>query len=127
MKEILENGDGFRVQWGNITQTPFLGVTSLNVQVGDKTNLETLDVPYLVTSGEIEYPIFGFNAIREIVKINNYKQMLMKIFDNVFNSTDHQKIDSLVNFIATTEKEAQNHVKIKGNDIVVPAGKVLRV
>ena len=53
--------------------------------------------------------------------------MLMKIFDNVFNSTDHQKIDSLVNFIATTEKEAQNCVKIKGNDIVVPAGKVLHV
>ena len=102
-------------------------MTSLNVQVGDKTNLETIDVPYLVTSGEIEYPILGFSAIREIVKINIDKQMLMKIFDNVFNSTDHQKIDSLVNFIATTEKEAQNCVKIKGKDIVVPAGKVLHV
>ena len=35
LKEILENGDSFRVQWGNSTQIPFLGWTSLNVQVGD--------------------------------------------------------------------------------------------
>ena len=33
--------------------------------------------------------------------------MSKKIFGNVFNSTDHQKINSLVNFIATTEEEAQ--------------------
>ena len=60
LKEILENGDSFRVQWGNSTQIPLLGWTSLNVQVGDETNSATLDVPYLVTSREIEYPIFGF-------------------------------------------------------------------
>ena len=64
LKEILENGDSFRVQWGNSTQIPFLGWTSLNVQVGDETNSATLDVPYLVTSGEVEYPILGFNTIR---------------------------------------------------------------
>ena len=64
LKEILENGDSFRVQWGSSTQIPFLGWTSLNVQVGDETNSATLDVPYLVTSGEVEYPILGFNTIR---------------------------------------------------------------
>ena len=127
MKEILENGDSFRVQWGNSTQIPFLGWTScLNVQVGDETNSATLDVPYLVTSGEIEYPILGFNAIREIVKINNDTQMLKKIFENVFSSTDHQKIDSLVNFI-TTEWEAQTSVIIRGKVIAIPVGKVLHV
>ena len=127
LKEILESGDSFRVQWGNNTQIPFLGWTSLNVQVGDEANSATLDVPYLVTSGEIEYPILGFNAIREIVKINDDTQMLKKIFENVFNSTNHQKIDSLVNFIATAEEEVQTCVKIKGKDTVVPAGKVLHV
>ena len=71
LKEILENGDSFRVQWDSSTQIPFLGWTSLNVQVGDEINSATLDVPYLVTSGKIEYPILGFNAIREIVKTNN--------------------------------------------------------
>ena len=126
MKEILENGDSFRVQWGNSTQIPFLGWTSLNVQVGDETNSATLDVPYLVTSGEIEYPILGFNAIREIVKINNDTQMLKKIFENVFSSTDHQKIDSLVNFI-TTEWEAQTSVIIRVKVIAIPVGKVLHV
>ena len=78
----------------------------MNVQVGDETNSATLDVPYLVTSGEIEYPIPGLNAIREIVKIKNDTQMLKKIFENIFNSTDHQKIDE-VNFIAATEEVAQ--------------------
>ena len=53
--------------------------------------------------------------------------MLKKIFENVFSSIDHQKIDSMVNFIATTEEEAQTSVKIKGKDIVVPAGKLLHV
>ena len=51
LKETLENRDSFRVQWGNSTQIPFLGWTSLNVQVGYETNSATLDVPYLVTSG----------------------------------------------------------------------------
>ena len=50
--------------------------------------------------------------------------MLKKIFENAFNSTDHQKFDSLVNFIATIEEEAQAYVKMKGKEIVVPAGKV---
>ena len=53
--------------------------------------------------------------------------MLKKIFDNVFNSTYHQKIASLENFIAAIEEEAQICVKIKGKDMVVPAGKVLNV
>ena len=53
--------------------------------------------------------------------------MLKKIFENAFNSTDHQKFDSLVNFIATIEEEAQAYVKMKGKEIVVPAGKVFHV
>ena len=76
----------------------------MNVQLGDETNSGTLDVPYLVTSGEIEFLIHGFNAIREIVNINNNTEMLRKIFKNVFNSTDPQKIDSLKHFIAEKRK-----------------------
>ena len=53
--------------------------------------------------------------------------MLKKIFENVFNSAEHETIDSLVNFTATTEDEAQTCVKIKGKDIVVTAGKALHV
>lgn len=45
--------------------------------------------------------------------------MLKKIFENAFKSTDHQKIDSRVNFITTTEEEALTRVKLKGKDIVV--------
>ena len=54
-------------------------------------------------------------------------QMLKKIFENAFSSTDHQNIDSLANFIATKEEEAQTSLKIKGKDIVVLARKVLHV
>ena len=53
----------------------FIGLASWNVQVGNETNLETFDVPYLITSGEIEYPTPGFNAIRDIDKINNDTHM----------------------------------------------------
>ena len=52
--------------------------------------------------------------------------MLKKIFENVFNLTDHQNIDSPVNFIATIEQEAQTSVKVH-REIVVTAGKVLHV
>ena len=126
LKEILENDDSSRVQWGNGTQIPLLGWNSLNVQVGDETNSTASNVPYLVTSGEIEYPILEFNPIREI-KINNDTQMLKKIFANIFNLTDHQKIASLVNFIAATDEEAQTCVQINEKDIAVPAGKVLHM
>ena len=97
LKEILDNGGGFRVQWSNSTFIPFLGWTSVNVQEGDETNSATLDIRYLVTLGNIDYPILRSNAIREIVKINNDTQMLKKIFENVFNSA--------------TEEEAQTCVK----------------
>ena len=88
LKKILDNDDSFREKWSDNTQIPFLGWTSLNVQLGDEINSATLDVPYLVPSGKIEYPKPGFYAIREIVKINNDIQMLKKIFGNVFSSTD---------------------------------------
>ena len=61
LKEILKNDNSFRVQWG--------GWISLNVQEEDGTSSATLDVLYLVTSGNIVYLILGFNAIREMVKI----------------------------------------------------------
>ena len=99
----------------------------MNVQVGDETNSTASNVPYIFTSGEIEYPILEFNAIREI-KVNNDTQMLKKIFANMFNLTDHQKIASLVNFIAATDdEEAQTCVQINEKDIAGPAGKVLHV
>ena len=71
--------------------------------------------------------MLGFDTIREVVKIENDTQMLKKIFENVFNLTEHQKKDSLVNFIAAIEEEAQTCAKIKVKDIVVPAGTVLHV
>ena len=89
----MENADSFKVQWGNSKQIPILRWTSWNNQVGDETNSATL-----VTEGEIEQPILEFNAIRELVKIKNDTQMLKKMFENVFKSTDHQKIDSLGKF-----------------------------
>lgn len=63
----------------------------MNIQVGNETNSATLDIRYLVTLGNIEYPILRSNAIREIVKINNDTQMLMKIFENVFNSATEEE------------------------------------
>ena len=69
LKEILKNDNSFRVQWGKSTQVPLLGWISLNVQEEDGTSSATLDVLYLVTSGNIVYLILGFNAIREMVKI----------------------------------------------------------
>ena len=74
LKEIEKNDD-FREQLGNSTQMSFIGLASWNVQVGNETNLATFDVPYLITSGEIEYSIPGFNAIRDIDKINNDTRM----------------------------------------------------
>ena len=71
--------------------------------------------------------MLGFDTIREVVKIENDTQMLKKIFENVFNSTEHQKTDSLVNFIAAIEEEAQTCAKIKVKDRVVPARTVLHV
>ena len=35
------------------------------------------------------------------------------MFGNIFNSTDHQKTDSLVNFIVAADEIAQTYVKIK--------------
>ena len=69
LKEILKNDNSFRVQWGKSTQVPFLGWICLNVQEEDGTSSATLDVLYLITSGNIVYLLLGFNAIREMVKI----------------------------------------------------------
>ena len=45
----------------------------------------------------------------------------------MFNSTDHQNIDSLLTFIAEAEEKAQTCVKIKGKYRLVPAGNVLHL
>ena len=49
------------------------------------------------------------------------------MFENVFSSIDHEKIDLLVKSTPAADEVAQTPVKIKGKDIVVPAGKVFHV
>ena len=101
LSDILDDQDSFRVQWGNSTEIPFLGWVNMSVQIGYEIKSITLDIPYLVTSGELEYPILGFNAMREMVKVEEDLHILKQVFENAFSITDPQKIDTLVNLLTT--------------------------
>ena len=86
MKEIIDEPDSLRVQWGSSHDIPFDGWVNLTVTCGSTDHSSSLDVPFLVTTENIPDPILGFNAIKQLMKsTNGDNKLLLKIFESSLN------------------------------------------
>ena len=76
VENLLDDGDKLRVQWGNSHDIPFRGFVQLSVTLGEHQSLQTLNVPFLVTTERLNQTILGFNAIKMLVQLNDNLALL---------------------------------------------------
>ena len=125
VNELLDEPDALRVQRGNQTDIPFSKYTVVNLCVGEGQDKCHLDVPFLITTDQISNPILGFNAIKHIAQTTDDK-LLIKLFQTSFDQTDVNRIQAIVSLLQTPDL-VESTVKVKGKNIVVPAGCIVEV
>lgn len=128
ISDLLDNADSLRVQWGDSSDIPFEGWIPLKVALGEGSCSREIEVPFLVTSDKLSNPILGFNAIKIISLSHHDGNSLKQMFQSAFETTEMTSINSLVNVITCAEEENDVlPVKVKGKDVIIPAGKVVQV
>ena len=126
VEDLLDDGDNLRVKWGNSHGIPFRGFVELSVALGGHLSLHKLNVPFLVTTERLNQPILSFNAIKMLVQLNdNLKLLHEMIHQSVGNELSQNNVRTFVDLIQGS-KEKEN-IKVKGEDIVIPADKLLQV
>ena len=117
VNELLDEPDSLRVQWGNQTYIPFSKYTVVHLCIGEGKDKCHLDVPFLITTDQINNPILGFNAIKHIAQTTDDK-LLIKLFQTSFDQTDVNRIQAFVNLLKTPDS-VEATVKVKGKNTVV--------
>ena len=119
IKEFLHN-EVLQVRAANSTEINFDGVLLFDFKLND--NLQTITVPFLVSSEDISEPILGYNVIGHLVFKQNGK------IENFLNSTFVSKYsdDKIAQLVALIQEKAEDFgfidkVKVS-TTMVIPAG-----
>jgi hypothetical protein len=114
VQELLDEYPGLDLTAANGSRIPFVGWVELNVQMSDKVSLE---VPFLVTNGEMEQPLIGFNVVEAVVKEFPECDVIGKMFPKL----EKRGVEALVDTIQATKDDAVR-VQTTHKDVLVPAG-----
>ena len=99
---------------------------------GEGQQSEPLTVPILVgNQGNQEYPITGFNVIKEVIKgksNSDTPDVLTQVVNDSFPSVAGTKAAALVNFLQTKEEEADMAVlRVRKHAIHLAPGETTRI
>jgi len=120
-----------KIQWGDSAEIPYDGWVILTVGIGEGEYHNQINVPFLISTEDVSHPILGFNAIKLLTQDQQDGDALLKMFQSAFDNkeTPTPTIKSFVNIITSTS-DTENDilpVKIKGKDVVIPAGRIQQI
>ena len=130
VEELLGAGDELNLEAMNGTDIPFDGWIEVRFKLaGDDTTADELTVPVLVGQKEQEYPIIGFNVIKEVLsQPSENPQAASNIIQQSFPSVHHTHAGALVNFIQSRSQDTgTTAVKIGKRDVMLPKGEATKV
>ena len=108
----------------NGTVIPYDGWVEIDFCLLDEKPCESMMVPFLVSSGDMDSPLIGYNVIEEIVKVNssvNSKHSFLQSLSNSFTNTNTEKAEALVNLIHSIEETSELcSIKTGKRNIVIP-------
>ena len=127
VSELLDDGDALRVQWGNSYDIPFRGFVDLEVTLEDEPS-QKINVPFFVTTKRLNHTILGFNAVKTLIMQNNNSDLLSNLICNSEgDEVSKNKIRAFVDLVKSTKEYENIEVKVKGKDLIIPAGKLVQV
>ena len=124
LSTILDEPDHLEVQWGSRQSIPFVGWANMTFTVREEEDCAEIQVPFLVTTEEIPNPIIGFNVVRALMVSGN-EQSVIKLLKAALDK-DTETAQSIYN-IMIKEPEEVIPVRVKGNNINIPAGRMVMV
>ena len=116
VKELLDEPDSLRVQWGNQTDIPFSKYAVLNLCIGEREDKCHPYVPFFVTTDQIN---------NSILAQTTDDKLLMKLFQTSFDQTVN-RIQAFVSLLQT-KNSIEATVEVKGKNTVFPAGCIVDV
>ena len=114
------------MQWENNSEIPFAGFTTFQLQVGDGKVGSKNDVPFLVATDHLDHPIVGFNVVK-IIAESQPKYSLINMFQLAIDIEVEEKLKAFVGTLTVADEDSGTTVKIRANNIVIPAGKLVQI
>ena len=125
ISELLDSP--LEVNAANGTSIPYTGWAELEFKLPPAGGRETkILVPFLITSEELNYPIVGYNVIKEIVSsdcvpgVPPYQENNASIKASLVNCSD-SSVDNLVELIQEDTPDCLGVVKTIKRDLLIPA------
>ena len=97
------------------------------VTTGNENNCGSVHVLFLVTNEKLQQPILVFNAIKVIMDAQKNTEALVKMFSMLFKSSNTDNVRKLVQLIEEQSDDKQALVRVKGKNMITPAGRIVQV
>ena len=78
-----------------------------------------VNVPFLVTTQNLNDTILGSNAIKHLVQNRNNTESIVGLFQTVFDEVGRVKMEAFVELIKQSKvQDKETEVKVKGKDVI---------
>ena len=78
-----------------------------------------VNVPFLVTTQNLNDTILGSNAIKHLVQNRNNTESIVSLFQTVFDEVGRVKMETFVELIKQSKvQDKETEVKVKGKDVI---------
>ena len=77
-----------------------------------------VNVPFLVTTQNLNDTILGSNAIKHLVQNRNNTESIVSLFQTVFDEVGRVKMETFVELIKSKVQDKETEVKVKGKDVI---------
>ena len=119
VSSILDSYDSLRVQWRDEENVPFVGWVEMPVKIEWDKKMAEVNVPFLVTTQNLNDTILGSNAIKHLVQNRNNTESIVSLFQTVFDEVGRVKMETFVELIKQSKvQDKETEVKVKGKDVI---------
>ena len=128
VKYLLDQPDQLHVRWGNSQEIPFRGWVDLEFQVPDIQET-VIRVPFWVTKQKVDYPIIGYNVIKEIIQSCDQTTgnvIMQKMLLPCEKTVTAANVDAVVNLIMG-DKGIDATVMFRNRATIIRAGETMKL
>ena len=122
--ELLDDSDNLKVTAANGSAIPYDSWVEVRFPLMFDETSKKIQVPLLVTSDTLNYPIIGYNVIDGFVTQQsdcNYPMV------QSFKNTQPENVDALINFIQTPKQTDLCDVKTGKRDVTIPKKQSMKI
>ena len=124
ISELLDDSDNLKLTAANGSAIPYDGWVEVEVSLMSDETSKKIQVPLLVTSDSLDYPIIGYNVKDEFVTQQSDCNDPMV---QSFNNTQQENVHALINFIQTPKQTDLCDVKTSKRDVTIPKKESMKI